>query len=792
MGRGFKNRSGYVLITAILASAVVAIILTVMITVTIRNLRDTRTTQTRLTTLQKAESTAEFARMQVLQAYRCSHRGPTDFVNTVLNGAEITCTDPDISIKKGEVKSVGLFKNTETYWTITDAKSEGSYAWVEITATAREGDRKQTVIQRVAISGQQIFDLAMLSEKTDCIYCHLRVNGDVGSLVYMRPGWGSDYEGSLEDLAEMAHNFVGVTEETYTGRLKSEVWSDPNLRTLVSWPYGVGSGGEEGGSIIRGSVYAAQDVADDASGVYDEFGNYLGRIDEGITGEYALINGALIRGEVETYYAGPKLPDDEDGDGIADFPAIEAEAARESARGQITGGALIYGVPEGETLDNLPQTSNLQSIENVYEGSLILVGTEDNPIVLEGNIYVTGDVILKGVVKGRGAIYAERNLYLAGDVVVDNPPDPPGEGVCAGVSDPDECARRNIADGRDELRLAARNNIVIGDYTEFDENENLVVQKDRQAALYFRSQFDFNYATHYFDRETGDELIYVNGTYLNPEGKPVPADRVIAVASDPGSADDAYTYAFRPGWMEDGEFEVWLPDHLYRELLGTKTYSYRSWRAMYYGWSKQDIIQDLVGSGVPPTIAFKIANLLQNPDLCKKSDGSWDWSCLVQDFDAGGVQGRFYLWINAGEPTVSIIIDNPEQHVAPVTEVHAFLYSNKRIAGQSNMMAMAVNGGLVARDIGILVPGRFRSWWLAAWPNGNDKYRVLEENRDCDDPGDPYYVPGTEDCAFTINYDHRLRNGGFGFDLVKGSFGAVLHWRVADRAEEHLNPGGNP
>ncbi len=782
-----RKGSGYVLITAIIAAAVVAVILTVMVSVTIRGLRDTEVTQKRLTLLQKAESAAEFARLQVLQAFRCAKTSPYNFLNTLENGHAVTCTDPSLSLELNKPYSLGLFPGTDLKWAATGTGRAQGYAWVEIKATAKEGEKRQTVVQRVAVSGQQIFDLAMLSERTDCIYCHLRVNGDVGSLVYMRPGWGTDYEGSHESVAELAHNFVGVTEETYTGHMHSHVWSDPVLSEVVSWPWGVGSGGEEGGAIVRGSVYAAQDVADDASGVYDENGNYLGRIDEGTVGEYALINGALIRGEVHTYYAGPKLPSDQDGDGIADFPAIEAEVARASARGKIEGGQLIYGIPEGTTLNSVPASSNLSEIENVYEGSLILIGTESNPIVLNGNIYVTGDVILKGVVKGQGAIYAGRNLYLAGDVIVDDPPDKPGEGVCAGVSDPDLCARKNIAAGKDELRLAARNNIVLGDYAERDENGDLYNQRDRQASLYFRAQFDFYSSTHYFDKQTGDELVYRDGNYYNPEGKIVPAERVVAIDSDPDDPEDAYTVAFKPGWMNDGDFQVWLPDHVYREILGRKAYSYRSWRAMYNGWTQDAIESDLLASGLPPSIAAQIADMLTDDDACRDPYGNFDWECLVQDFDVDGVQGRFYLWKDSGGQTVSIMIDNVWEHVTPVTRVDAFLYSNKRIAGQSNMMALAVNGGLVARDIGILVPGRYRNWWLAKWPNGNDKYRVLEENRDCDDPGDPYYVPDTEDCAFTINYDHRLRNGGFGFDLVKGSFGAILHWHIADNAAEHLN-----
>ena len=793
-----KRVSGYALITALLATAIIAVIALILVSATVRGLRDTRASGQRLTLLQKAENAAEFARLQVLQVYRCNQGQYTvgQFLAALENGQTLSCTHPPVHIKLGETRTLSLYPGTEIKWQLKGTHLESGFAWAEVVATAREGEKRQTVVERVSLSGEHIFDLALLAERTDCLYCHLRVHGDVGSLALLRPGWGSEYEGSDQAAAERADNFVGVTESTYTGHIRSEVWDDPVLNELAE-SYGVGSAGDEGGAIVRGSVYAWGQVSDDASGVYDASGNYLGRLGEA-SGAYSLINGALFTGNVHTDYKGPKLPGDRNGDGSPDFPPLEREVLESSANGRISGGRLIYAVDPDTTVDSLPTTSNTTEIEQRYQGSLILVGTPSNPIHLDGSVYVDGDVILKGVVTGHGAIYAGRNLYLAGDVTVANPPDKPGEGVCAGITDLDACAVANIQAGKDELRLAARQNIILGDYAELDENGNLYPSRHRQAELYFRNQFGFTDGeVHYYDKETGDELTPVtqgsSTVYLNPEGKVVPSSRVVSFVAEEGQPGDAYKVSFAPGRMKNGSFEQWMPDSVYRELLGTKEYSYRSWRAFYDGYTEAEVIQDLTASGVPRSVAEKIADLLQPEGgltKCHDQDGDFDWNCGVQDFSADGISGRFQIWPDDDAKVVSLVIDNKMDQVAPVTKVDAFLYANSRIAGQSNQMAMAINGGLIARQIGILVPGRYRTWWMDDWmgPNASDKYnRYFSGDRDCLNPNNDYYVENTEDCALTVNYDYRLRNGGFGFELIRGLFGSVVQWRIADKASEHLN-----
>ncbi len=55
--------------------------------------------------------------------------------------------------------------------------------------------------------------------------------------------------------------------------------------------------------------------------------------------------------------------------------------------------------------------------ENLADkGSVVLYGTEDSPIEINGPVVIDGDVIISGYVKGAGTIYAGRNIHIIGDL----------------------------------------------------------------------------------------------------------------------------------------------------------------------------------------------------------------------------------------------------------------------------------------------------------------------------------------------------------------------------------------
>lgn len=94
----------------------------------------------------------------------------------------------------------------------------------------------------------------------------------------------------------------------------------------------------------------------------------------------------------------------------------------------------------------------------VDTGCIVLTGTRNNPIVIDGPVVVDRDVVISGYVSGRGTIYAGRNIHIIGDVNYVNAPSWPKPDA-----NPAATVERNA--GKDMLGLCAKGNIVLGDYT---------------------------------------------------------------------------------------------------------------------------------------------------------------------------------------------------------------------------------------------------------------------------------------------------------------------------------------
>lgn len=92
------------------------------------------------------------------------------------------------------------------------------------------------------------------------------------------------------------------------------------------------------------------------------------------------------------------------------------------------------------------------------KGCLVLDGTS-KPIEIDGPVVVDGDVIIKGTVKGQGAIYAGRNIYIVGDLSYSDSPS-----WSKPDTKPDQTVKQNASS--DMLGLAAKGNIVLGNYTD--------------------------------------------------------------------------------------------------------------------------------------------------------------------------------------------------------------------------------------------------------------------------------------------------------------------------------------
>jgi len=100
-------------------------------------------------------------------------------------------------------------------------------------------------------------------------------------------------------------------------------------------------------------------------------------------------------------------------------------------------------------------------VNNELVGNIVLIGTDADPIEVDGPVVITGDVLIKGKITGQGTIYSGRNTHILGDIKYVDPPAWP-------KPDTDPTATDITNETKDFLGLAAKGNIVVGDYTKPD------------------------------------------------------------------------------------------------------------------------------------------------------------------------------------------------------------------------------------------------------------------------------------------------------------------------------------
>jgi hypothetical protein len=140
------------------------------------------------------------------------------------------------------------------------------------------------------------------------------------------------------------------------------------------------------------------------------------------------------------------------------------------------------------TLNGQPTTA--VNIPHVINGPILLIGTAAHPIVIDGPVVVRGDVAIAGYVQGQGTIYSDRNVHIIGDILYK---DPPSYDHAVGA-DPTVNAQHNTH--ADFLGLAARGNVILGDYTNSDFT-NYVVN-------YIKPPFTASYTDEDGTRNSGD------------------------------------------------------------------------------------------------------------------------------------------------------------------------------------------------------------------------------------------------------------------------------------------------
>jgi hypothetical protein len=723
-----RKQQGIALVTVLGIAMVVLALLMVITNLSVRGSRVTSRDVTSIRLLQTADGYSDWARLTLAANYTNSNLSLSKWIGKITPNINATPqvinpTDP-LVVALGGIHERTMDGSTVRWRIQKISPPINNKASVILASSAIDSSgNTQTVLRTVWFGDNDIFNLALLSERVDCMFCHLSVKGDVGSLDKMRPGWGSE----------------GGTE--LSGK----------------------------GSIIDGDVYSSKTVTKDKAGAND-------------------INGAILTAgkTLNENYAGTKLPLDADGNPA--FPGLDRDTIKGNASGSIQGGNILKVAPGGKWANKQPAAGG---ISKFYDGNLVLEGTPGNPIVLNGDVYVSGDVVIKGVVTGRGAIYSGRNMYVAGNLTNLNKADKPGDplGVCKGIADDDAgrnaCAVLNIKAGKDETRLSAGNNMVLGDYTEQDAIGNQTSIRDRQSAEYYRSQFGLTPGTERYVKTGSSEELQkrLDGTFVDQMGRTVNSGDVKTYGT---GSDDPYRPIIAPGFTDSsGQFQSWLSDAEYQGILGSESLPNNTWRTGFsqnsMGVSDVDrianITAELEAAGLPvgsaDTKAIATALVNNQTKVSMRYDG----------LDQNGKSVTGYIRIDVStDPknptnTLRVAVNEAKDYRAEVTALDGFLYANSRIAGKLSPRGGYINGGMIAREIGVLAPGKNSA--IGYWVPDPERtaFNTCDRLARPTDSKDDASNIGT-DCNYSINYDYRLRNGGYGYNYYRGVTGATLEWKL--------------
>jgi hypothetical protein len=337
-----------------------------------------------------------------------------------------------------------------------------------INVTARYGGEERSAVQTVRVSGELFegFEYGIMANNINCILCHAQFH----SLDLARntdPNMYGEFDrikvATLESLMIRTNENINshIAGTVYT---RGSVYNQSNNQlnanqiagsTLKSYEFSDSNGkiNQDGSGAM--SVTNLGNAGTDDEGLLEQFSNLYMNYPE----DKNLQTDGTLPSKFPAPYPdenGNRRVDDDEFEEVVNSSngSIIFELPPDEATGSVTAG-VAYGVPKGSAYagNGLPSSSNnaLQSLSDngSYEGNLILVGTEDDPIVINNTVAVDGDLVIKGPIKGWGQLLVRNNVYVMGDVTY---ADAPGEFGKA-------------ADGTDNgFAVTAGGSIMMGDY----------------------------------------------------------------------------------------------------------------------------------------------------------------------------------------------------------------------------------------------------------------------------------------------------------------------------------------
>lgn len=513
----------------------------------------------------------------------------------------------------------------------------------------------------------QGLNFAMLANNVNCIMCHAEI-------------------GSSDRFYNQDPALYGTFQRVKVGTLENLLLRDKAASSIMGSLYVRGLATDKSGMPI--SDWAIQTLD---SHLFDAKGDIL-QDDWGQTSQVDLVAAGASPGPMENLYLDypsdpadmvdgylptsfpPPIPDDggiDPATGLPDPAAVgnrqvdlsEFLVAAADAQGKITGGT-IYVVPSGSVIDTAGKLFDAQTLGNqatlaaVTTGNVFLTGTASEPILIDDDLAINGDLVIKGYVKGEGSLTVSGNVYIPTDLVYLDGTDEFGRTF--GVA----------SDGtQNALAIASGGSIVVGDL--YYQKKGEVVTGDEtgsfnfvlsEIALFNRSEWAKTQA-----------VLPGVGENLND-----PATwTVVNSAYDPDYLPRYYSF------VEKGTIPIYNKGAYYDKKIG--------------GW---------VGKEHPGKWDLGVLTYAnpKNPGdpLLYAPDGSR--RAAVQSLTAANG------WLTDGilaQMMVDAVADRP---AGTPLGIDSLMYSNNSIFGivaKSGSMQgqMIVNGAIVAADIGLLVPG---------------------------------------------------------------------------------------
>ncbi len=300
--------------------------------------------------------------------------------------------------------------------------------------------------------------------------------------------------------------------------------------------------------------------------------------------------------------------------------------------------------------DGILQASEVV-IDGVYgdeggeTGNVVLVGTDSNPIIIEGPVVVTDNLVVRGTIAGQGAFYVGRNTYVAGSVTYDDPP-----------------SERPTFDYGHETPEQYRSRL--DDWIEANEDKDIVSFQTRESIIIG-------------DHTRSSWQGYINGyggwlkDYRNNGSEDVGVDRVFGTLD---SESNPY------GGSEKERDGYWTVQ-LYNESTAER--------------QTMDL-QITAGSVYPPSGWRVVAGSGEDIDGDGEFDGSYTYSGDI-GFDVAFNSGQFHN-MPAAVGDYSDLADHT------IHRIDGTLYTNHALAGWFDNNSQ-VNGAMVARNESLIVWG---------------------------------------------------------------------------------------